>query len=96
MDALHCLWIYHTANNYLSKSKWINNPIRNLPRDADFMDLQVEEVKNNPRYIEPKNIAMNQPEEISEKITSKEKVISSVIYVEYNSRTGASDTCIVK
>ncbi|KXK43028.1 MAG: hypothetical protein UZ11_BCD004000961 [Bacteroidetes bacterium OLB11] len=91
-----CLFIYHTANNYLSKSKWINNPIRNLPRDADFMDLQVEEVKNNPRYIEPKNIAMNQPEEISEKITSKEKVISSVIYVEYNSRTGASDTCIVK
>ncbi len=48
------------------------------------------------KSVEKIQYSSGRTEEISEKITSKEKVISSVIYVEYNSRTGASDTCIVK
>lgn len=98
-----CLFIYHTANNYLSKSKWLNSPLNYLPKEADLMDIQFEAVRNNPsndvnqmEESSNKEMAIQSNEESNENITPKEKKITSVIYVDYNSRTGAADTCIIK
>ncbi len=44
-----CLFIYYTSKKYLANSYWINNKIKNLPADANYMDLQMVET-TNPRY----------------------------------------------
>lgn len=37
----HCLFIYHTKDNYLSQSYWLKSGIKNLPAEADQLELQV-------------------------------------------------------
>lgn len=91
-----CFFIYHTANNYLSRSRWLNSPVRSLPQEADFMDLN-NDVKNNPRYVYVKSSDKEEPDPDSEVVQStKEKIISSVVTINVNSRTGVCDTIIVK
>jgi len=46
----HCLFIYHTSNNYLSSSRWIKSKLKSLPQEADMMDINLP-VQNNPRYV---------------------------------------------
>lgn len=92
-----CFFIYHTANNYLSKSRWLNNSVQSLPMEAEMMDLN--EVANNPRYVKSaiKPLELSDDEakpDVSD--APKEKKISSVVIINLNSRTGQSDTCVVK
>ncbi|MBK7589605.1 MAG: murein L,D-transpeptidase catalytic domain family protein [Bacteroidetes bacterium] len=93
-----CFFIYHTANNYLAKSRWLNSSVSTLPKEADLMDIHTNDVKNNPRYV---NIKSNdKPLENVEgdmaMVEPKEKIISSVVIINQNSRTGVSDTTLVK
>jgi len=37
----HCLFIYHTKDNYLSQSYWLKSRIKNLPIEAEQFELQV-------------------------------------------------------
>ncbi len=91
-----CFFIYHTANNYLARSRWLNSSVRSLPQEADFMDLN-NDVRNNPRYVNIKSSGKEEPDADSEVAQApKEKIISSVVTVNLNSRTGVSDTIIVK
>ena len=62
------------------------------------MDIHTNDVKNNPRYV---NIKSNdKPLENVEgdmaMVEPKEKIISSVVIINQNSRTGVSDTTLVK
>ncbi len=92
-----CFFIYHRANNYLSSSRWLTSAIHSLPAEADLMDLNGVEVKNNPRYVHLKSEPTD-PLADEEALGNdrKEKVYSSIIIVNLNPRTGASDTTIVK
>jgi hypothetical protein len=54
----HCLFIYSNTTSYLASSHWINNKIKSLPEEAEYMDLKMP-VKNNPRYIEPNEFIEN-------------------------------------
>lgn len=46
----HCLFIYHTSQNYLKNSYWLSSKVTSLPKEADMMDLNIK--TTNPRYIE--------------------------------------------
>lgn len=93
-----CFFIYHTVNNYLSKSRWINSPVCCLPTEADCLPLNEMEVNNNPRYVQVKSSAKDTPDgqQVLAKAAVKNKVISSVMIINVDSRTGQTDTTCVK
>ncbi len=93
-----CFFIYHTANNYLSKSRWINSAVCCLPAEAEHMGLYEAEVKNNPRYVHVKSSEQDASagQDGTAKTEVKKKVYSSVIQINIDSRTGQSDTTCVK
>ncbi|MCC7031195.1 MAG: murein L,D-transpeptidase catalytic domain family protein [Chitinophagaceae bacterium] len=93
-----CFFIYHKANNYLSASRWLNTDVNSLPQEADLMDLNTGEVKNNPRYVYQKT-GNNADADLSLPAADEdrsERVITSVKIINMNTRTGVSDTTIVK
>lgn len=47
-----CLFIYHSSKNYLTSSYWLRNKIKQLPEDADRLELLAGNY-NNPRFVEP-------------------------------------------
>lgn len=93
-----CFFIYHTVNNYLSKSRWINSPVCCLPSEADCLPLNEMEGKNNPRYVRVKSSGkgMSDGQQEMAKAEVKKKVISSVMIINVDSRTGQTDTTCVK
>lgn len=46
-----CLFIYHSSKNYLTSSYWLRNKIKQLPEDADRLELMAGNY-NNPRFVE--------------------------------------------
>lgn len=93
-----CFFIYHPSNGYLSKSRWLNSEIGSLPSEADFMELDEKGVKNNPRYVQVKSRTTNAAtlQDADAYGEPKEKIISSVVVVNMNSRTGICDTICAK
>lgn len=90
-----CLFIYHTANNYLTKSHWLNSTIRTLPIEAQLLNLKPQAELNCENNVESThNNTKTLAQRTELKQIPKEKVITSVIYVNYNKQTGVSDTCI--
>lgn len=93
-----CFFIYHTSNNYLNKSRWLTTSVHHLPREADMMELNTNDVKNNPRYIHVSNEQNEEidAEDLPEVVAPKERIISSIKIIDLNTRTGVSDTTIIK
>lgn len=91
-----CLFIYHKADNYLNQSRWLNTLVKSLPADADFMDLDMRTGGKNASYAANTKPG-GKPKIISpEDIDFKNRTVSSVIVIHQDSRTGISDTVIVK
>ena len=107
-----CLFIYHNTKSYLTSSYWLRNKIKQLPQEADKMDLQINAF-NNPRYVESNesnkttdndvinNNSISNATPSSEKKASSPdknapKIISSIIIVNEKGANGVADTVIVK
>ncbi len=47
-----CLFIYHTANNYLQKSHWLTKTINRLPQEAEMLEVLAPKKINNPKWVD--------------------------------------------
>lgn len=100
-----CLFIYHSSSAYLQASAWLRKEVRQLPQDADRIDMLVNAnlPATNTASANQQQPASSKPEtkttEVPDRVAPDqqgERRVTSIIVVHENDRIGSSDTLRVR
>lgn len=99
-----CLFIYHTSANYLQSSAWLRKEVRQLPMEADRMDMLLQPgpsatARANGQEHRPEtgiaaNIGNEQPTQAATRPSARQ--VTAILVVHENERSGSSDTLRVR
>nr|MBP6456541.1 murein L,D-transpeptidase catalytic domain family protein [Chitinophagaceae bacterium] len=74
----HCLYIYHPTKTYFANSRWIKDPLKYLPKEAELLDLNPKIVAYNDKKLQAedkeKDLKIDADDEINEKDLPKEVI----------------------
>lgn len=76
----HCLFIYYPSKQYLASSRWISNPVQQLPEEANLMDLRLPEKNRSANFSmsshsETRSAANpSAPESVCDELPCEEKI----------------------
>ncbi len=72
----HCFYIYHPTKTYFANSRWIKDPLKYLPKEAELLDLNPKIVAFNDKKIQSedneKDLKIDADDDINEKDLPKE------------------------